>query len=556
MLDPLLARIDEVLAERMALLGGDNDDEAQRLEGSLIDFVEAAWPTVDGSAYQSNWSIDAICHHLQAVTEGHISRLLINVPPRSGKTLLASVCFPAWTWARRARSFRSGSGVKFLCGSYGHTLAMMNSNLTRRLILSPFYQGLWASRFALSGDQNSKTQFDTNTGGSRIATSVGGALLGVGYSICIVDDPHNTGEIESEAERQTTLAWWSEISTTRMNDPKESAQIVVMQRLHEEDVSGQILSSESDDFVHLCIPMRYDPGRHCVTVPVGASDIPWEDPRTEDGELMWSERWGEAQVDALEAGLGPYLSSGRLQQSPQPKGGGIFKRDWWQLWQDPNNYFPQCEFVLASVDCAFTQKEENDPSAMTVWGVFLDKENKRRVILMDAWRKHLEFSADRRLLERRPNEIDGAWRQRTQHAWGLMEWVEYTCRRFKVHRLLIEAKGPGQSAAQELSHRFGISDFVVDAAPVKGDKVARALAVQANFANGMVYAPDRVWSEMVIMEMEVFPKGRYDDLTDSTTQAIRYLRANGLLRTDQEEHVWAMDGVRHKPRRLKPLYPV
>jgi predicted phage terminase large subunit-like protein len=120
--------------------------------------------------------------------------------------------------------------------------------------------------------------------------------------------------------------------------------------------------------------------------------------------------------------------------------------------------------------------------------------------------------------------------------------------------LLIEAKGPGQSAAQELSHRFGISDLVVDAAPVKRDKVARALAVQANFANGMIYAPDRQWAELVITEMEVFPKGRYDDLTDSTTQAIKYIRDNGLLRTDQEEHVWAMDGVRHKPR-PKPLYP-
>jgi predicted phage terminase large subunit-like protein len=115
-----------------------------------------------------------------------------------------------------------------------------------------------------------------------------------------------------------------------------------------------------------------------------------------------------------------------------------------------------------------------------------------------------------------------------------MEWVEYTCRRFKAHRLLIEAKGPGQSAAQELSNRFGILDFVVDPTPVKGDKLSRALAVQANFANGVVYAPNRDWAELVIGEMEVFPKGRYDDLTDSTTQAIKYIRDNGLLQTDEE----------------------
>jgi hypothetical protein len=406
MLDPLLARINDVLAERLALLGGVDDEEAERLEGSLIDFVEAAWPTVDGSVYQSNWSIDALCEHLQAVTEGQISRLLVNFPPRCGKTLVTSVCWPAWTWARRERSYRSGPGVKFLCGSYGHTLAMTNSNLTRRLILSPWYQGLWGNRFALSGDQNSKTQFDNTAGGTRLASSVGGTLLGVGGDVIVIDDPHNVADVESEAERARALNWWSEISTTRLNDPKQAAIVVIKQRLHEEDVSGQILSSESDDWVHVSIPTRYDPGRHCVTVPVGVDQIVWEDPRTEDGELMWPERFGEAQVDAIEAGLGPYLSSGRLQQSPQPKGGGIFKRDWWQLWQDPNSMFPPCEFILGSVDCAFTQKEENDPSAMTIWGVFIDKEGKRRAILMDAWRKQLEFSADRREIERRRNESE------------------------------------------------------------------------------------------------------------------------------------------------------
>jgi predicted phage terminase large subunit-like protein len=553
MFDPLLASIDEVLAERM--LGSGNDEEAERLESSLIDFVEAAWPAVDGSVYQSNWAIDALCDHLQAVTEGQISRLLVNFPPRCGKTLVTSVCWPAWTWARRERNYRSGAGVRFLCGSYGHTLAMTNSNLTRRLILSPWYQGLWANRFALRIDQNAKSQFDNTRGGSRLATSVGGTLLGIGGDVLVVDDPHNVAQAESEAERETVSNWWSELSTTRLNDPKQAAIVVIMQRLHEEDVSGKILSSESDDWVHLCIPMRYDPGRHCITVPVGVDQITWEDPRTEDGELMWPERFGQAQVDANEAGLGPYLSSGRLQQSPQPKGGGIFKRDWWQLWEDPHDKFPLCEFIIASVDCAFTQKEENDPSAMTVWGVFMDKENRRRVILMDAWRKHLEFSADRREIDYRPNESTAVHRQRTQHAWGLIEWVEFTCRRFKVNRLLIEAKGPGQSAAQELANRFGILDFVVDPTPVKGDKLSRALAVQANFSNGMIYAPNRDWADLVINEMSMFPKGKRDDLTDSTTQAIKYIRDNGLLQTDEETRHEELRGAMHRPPRLRPLYP-
>jgi phage terminase large subunit-like protein len=124
-------------------------------------------------------------------------------------------------------------------------------------------------------------------------------------------------------------------------------------------------------------------------------------------------------------------------------------------------------------------------------------------------------------------------------------------RLFCGYRLLIEAKGPGQSAAQE----FGISHFVVDPTPVKGDKLSRALAVQANFANGMIYAPDRDWAELVIKEMSMFPKDKYDDLTDSTTQAIRYLRDNGLLSTDEERSYEELRSVVHKPR-LKALYPV
>jgi hypothetical protein len=566
MLDPLLARIDEVLAERMAPLGGAHDEEAERLEGSLIDFVEAAWPTVDGSPYQSNWAVDALCDHLQAVTEGQISRLLVNFPPRCGKTLVTSVCWPAWTWARREQSYRSGGGVRFLCGSYGHVLSMTNSNLTRRLILSPWYQSLWGTRFALSSDQNSKSQFDNTAGGSRIATSVGGTLLGVGGDIIVVDDPHNVADVESEAERQTALNWWAELSTTRLNDPKQAAIVVIMQRLHLEDVSGKILENENDnDWVHLCIPMRHDPDRHCVTVPVGVDQIEWEDPRTEDGELMWPERFGQAQVDAIEAGLGPYASSGRLQQSPTPKGANIFRREWWGLWDPPGNKFPHLEYIVGSLDGAFTSRQENDPSAMTVWGVFVDKDGHRRIILLDAWRRHLQFSADRNLIAERPNESHGVWKQRTQHLWGLIEHVRESCTylhgtklgvgyNVPMSRLLIEAAGPGLPAAQELANRYPDLKGIISPVTPRGDKLARALAVQPSFSQGLIFAPNKSWAEDLIVEAESFPKSKHDDLVDSMSQALQYLRDVGLAQTDEEERYVALEGVMHKPR-LKPLYP-
>jgi hypothetical protein len=325
--------------------------ERLRLEGSLIKFVEEAWPFIDAAPYQPNWAIDALCEHLQAVTEGRISRLLINFPPRCGKTIITSVCWIAWTWARRERTFRSGPQVRFLTGSYSHTLALGNANLTRRLIQSPFYQRLWGSRFTFRDDQNTKVQVDNSEGGSRLATSVGGTLLGIGGDVLVVDDPHNVAQAESEAERETVANWWSELSTTRLNDPKQSAIVVIMQRLHEADVSGTILSGD-EDWCHLMIPMEYDWRRHCST------SLGWNDPRGLDadgiplvenglprdaeaaaelddrtGELMWPERFGAKEVEAIKTGLGPYMASGRLQQSPQPKGGGIFKSEWWQVWE-------------------------------------------------------------------------------------------------------------------------------------------------------------------------------------------------------------------------------
>jgi len=225
-------------------------EERAELEDSLLSFVEGAWPSLDPSPFQPCWAIDAVCDHLQAVTEGQIRKLLINVMPRSGKTNVSSVCFPAWTWARSEQSYLSGPQVRFLCGSYNDDLSLQNSTKHRRLLLSPWYQKRWGKRFKITLDQNTKSRFDTSEGGSRISTSACGSLLGIGGDIILIDDPHNL-QVESQAERLQALNWWKEISTTRLNDPKNSSLVVVMQRLHEEDVSGAILSSEwSADWTH------------------------------------------------------------------------------------------------------------------------------------------------------------------------------------------------------------------------------------------------------------------------------------------------------------------
>jgi predicted phage terminase large subunit-like protein len=503
-----------------------------------------------------------------------------------------------------------------MCGSYNDDLSLQNSTKHRQLLLSPWYQKYWGKRFKLTPEQNAKSHFNTSAGGSRISTSARGSLLGVGGDMVIIDDPHNMLSVESDAERLTARTWWREISTTRLNDPKQSAIVVIMQRLHEEDVSGVILSSEwGSEWTHLCVPQQYEWRRHCVT------SLGWQDPRGLDdngqslvavaqsgerlprdheatlelerreGALMWPERFGPKEIELIKGELGPFMASGRLQQSPTPAKGGIFDRQWWQLYESPDSKFPAFDHVIASLDSAFTAKEQNDPSALTIWGIYTVHEQLApalgvtanpagavratdrqhvveseawghvwrcgsqksvRVMLVHAWRKHLPFSGPR--IERGQHETVAMYKARTSGSWGLMEWVQDTCARFKVEKLLIEAKASGISAAQELRNRYGSQPMAVQLCPVKGDKVARALAVQPMFSQGMIFAPNRDWAEVVINEMQIFPAGRYDDLTDSSTQALKYLRDVGLAQSDKEAHEEEIGTVMHRPRPPR-LYP-
>jgi predicted phage terminase large subunit-like protein len=521
--------------------------------------------------------MDAVCEHLEAVTNGQIRKLLINLSPRCGKTLVTSVCFPAWVWAQRDVSYLRGPQVRFLCGSYNDDLSLQSATRHRRLLLSPWYQRYWGRRFRLTPDQAAKSRFDCTAGGSRISTSARGLLLGIGGDCIIVDDPHNLHGAESEAERLQALNWWRELSSTRLNDPKRSALVVLMQRVHECDVSGHILSSDgSEEWCHLMVPAEYEWRRHCVTV------LGWRDPRgldenseplvtvlpsgervprdaeaaneldRRDGTLMWPERFGPGEIARIKAELGPYLASGRLQQSPMPAKGGIFQRDWWQLYESPDNKFPAFDHLVASLDSAFTEKEQNDPSGLTVWGVY-SVEGKRRIMLVHAWRKHLPFSGPR--IDKGTMETLASYKRRTSSTWGLIEWVADTCTRFNVDRLLIEAKASGISAAQELRNRYAGRSWAIDLRQVKGDKLSRALAVQPIFTQGMIYAPARDWSELVITEMSMFPVGRYKDLTDSASMALKYLRDVGLADTEVEEQADKTERAMRRLERPKPLYP-
>lgn len=536
-------------------------------EESLYKFLKAGWRNIDPSPWKDGWPIEAVAEHLQAVVDGQIRRLIINIPPRMGKSSLCSVALPAWCWAQPRTTPTSGPGVRFLHASYSYPLSIRDSTNCRRLIQSNWYQKHWGRRFNLSRDQNAKVRFSNDKGGERLVTSVGPGGTGEGGQIIVVDDPNAAGEVTSDATIETTIEWWDGTMSTRHNDAATGAYIVVQQRLGEDDLTGHILSKDIGEWTSLILPMHYDPDRNRPTA------IGWTDPRTVAGDLLWPERFGPDDVRSLERSLGKFKSAGQLEQSPQPAGGGIIKRDSWQLWPDTpcrtcpspdrgacvgcgdvRTEYPPMDFIMASLDTAFTEKTINDASALTIWGVFTMDPMATATRIIDRDGRPVYY--DRTYAEQAPKVmLMHAWNARLEFR-ALVEKVADTCKKLKVDMILIEAKAAGHSVAQELRRIYSAENFSVRLYDPKGaDKTGRLFSVAHLFEDGMIYAPERPWSNMVIDQVASFPQGKHDDLVDTVSQAIRHMRDMGLLVRTQEriEEIEASKVYSGKPP--GPLYP-
>jgi predicted phage terminase large subunit-like protein len=525
------------------------DLDRAEFEDSLYAFLMNGWKYIDPAPFAHGWPIEAVAEHLQAVVDGDIKRLIINIPPRCAKSSLTSVAFPAFTWAQRRKSDTSGPGVQFLHASYSQILTLRDSTKCRRLIESPWYQGLWGDRFSLMADQNTKSRFDNDKGGSRLSTSVGSSLTGEGGNIIVVDDPNAAQEAHSEATIATTIEWWDGALSTRLNNAKTGAFVVIQQRLGEEDLTGHILSKEVGEWTHLCLPMRFEPERSFMT------SIGWEDPRKEAGELLWPERFGEREVANLERQMGPWTAAGQLQQRPEPKGGGVIKREWWQLWE--REKFPPLDYVMASLDTAYTTKTENDYSAMTVWGVFSGGNQgaiANRVIGRDS---ETISMIKRTYTEEHPKVMMMfAWQERLE-LHELVLKVSQTMKDYKVDKILIENKAAGISTAQEIRRLYGHEDFAVQLVdPKSQDKLSRLYSVQHLFAEGLIFAPDRTWADQVITQVSTFPKGKHDDLVDTVSMALRHLREIGLLVRGDEFTADLEGKMHHTGSAPPPLYGI
>jgi len=463
---------------------------------SLREFIKSSWATIEPARdFYDNWHIDAISEHLEAVAHGDIKRLIINVPPRHMKSISVAVALPAWVWTIMPQK-------RFLFASYALSLSVRDSVKCRRLIDSQWYKTHFGQTFELTSDQNQKQRFENDKTGYRIATSVDGALTGEGGDIIVIDDPHNVREAESSAVRESVLDWWDQAMQTRLNDPKTGAFVIIMQRVHENDLTGHILKDEYNDWDHLCLPARYEIGHPSPT----RSSLGFTDPRTKEGDLLWPERVDEKTLSNLERSLGTYASAGQLQQRPMPKGGGILKAEWWVPWEKPD--LPDIEYVLQSWDTAFSTNEKTSYSARTTWGVFR-MNGQINAIVLDMWYDRVTYPELRNIAQESYED-------------------------YEPDAVLIEKKASGQSLLQDL-RMAGIP--VIPYSPDR-DKEARAHAASALLEDGRIYFPsDKKWSKDLIDICAAFPAGDNDDIVDTCTQAWLRLRKGWFVThsTDYEE---------------------
>lgn len=462
---------------------------------SFWDFVRLSWPVIEpATPFGSNWHLEAIAEHLSAVSRGEIRRLLINMPPRHGKSSLVSVLWPCWDWI-------SSPSRRWLCASYAHALALRDAVKSRRLILSPWYQARWP-HIRLLADQNTKGRYDSVDAGYRIATSVDASVTGEGGDIVLVDDAHNAMDAGSEAVRQATLDWWDQAMSTRLNDPRTGAYVIVMQRLHDQDLAGHLLAQGGWD--HLCLPTEYEPTRR---VYVGgrleerpssecATSIGWTDPRSEPGALLWPARFGAEQVAQAKLVLGDYGFSAQHQQRPTPATGGIFKRSWFARYDAASP--PVFERLIHSWDTAVSEREGAAYSVNSVWGEALDG-----YYLLRVWRERAAYP-----------DLEAA--------------IEGQGKADRPSAILVEDKSSGASVVQSLRRRARLPIIAIK--PGRDDKLVRARRVSPLVQAGRVRIPESAeWLADWLDEITAFPNSAYADQVDSMSQALDFLSGGASL---------------------------
>lgn len=446
---------------------------------TLAGFMREAWPILEPLTTLSwNWHLDAICEHLEAVSRGEINRLLVNVPPGSSKSLIVSVMWHAWEWGPLGRP-----ETRWLSSSFNDGPIQRDMGKVRTLMQSEWYQRLWPHVRLVK--QAEFTQSNTRMGERRGVAF--GSITSQRGDRFVIDDPHSTTGAESDDVRDKNVRQFREGGFNRLNDQERSAIVVIMQRLHESDLSGAII--KLGGYVHLMIPMELEIERRCST------KIGWVDPRTVDGELMDLQRFPQHVIDQMKVDTTQYAWAGQYQQRPAPREGGLFKRAWF------NDTIPALPAGVRGVrgwDLAGSKKDKSPYSAgvaMWVWG--------KTFLISNVVR-----------LRGSPGEVKGTVLA-TARSDGLAVGISLP-------------QDPGQAAlSQKLDYVQTLSGFNARFSPESGDKEFRARPVSAQAEVGnlkLVRTGDPArdaWIEPFLDEICSFPAGTYADQVDAMSRAFQ-----------------------------------
>jgi predicted phage terminase large subunit-like protein len=441
-------------------------------ETSLRHFIQRSFYLVNpGGRYIHNWHVEAVAEALQGVGDGTIRRLIINIPPRYLKSFCASVSFPAWILGKNPTR-------RIIVASYSEKLALRHSLDCRLIIQSDWFRNIFQN-CRLSADQNEKYRFSTTKNGYRFATSVGGTLTGYGGDILIVDDPHNPQQAMNNKYRQKVLDWYGNTFSSRLDNRKTGAIVIVMQRLHSDDLTGYLLDRDASGWTHLSLPMQFGEDR---IVKVGKFTR-----EVKGGEFLFPERESEEEMEKIKMDMGSYFFSAQYQQKPMVSDRGMVRGDW--LREFSENY--RFENIYLSFDTAIKNALANDPTVCTIWGEF-----ENNYYLLDVFREWLEYPELRR------------------ESIGLIK-------KWKPSYVLVEDKSSGQALVQDLRREPGCNPIALK---VRADKITRFASVTPLFESGRIFLRknDR-WLFDYKYELLNFPAGAHDDQVDSTSQFLDWI---------------------------------
>ncbi len=447
------------------------------LRADFYSFIERSFRELNPETeFLHNWHLELIAGELEKCRRGETKRLIVTVPPRSLKSHCASIAFPAFVLGHNP-------AAKIIAVSYGEVLVEDNARKCRTLMTSPLYQRLFTTR--LISPRPAVSDFGTTQHGFRFSVSVGGPLTGRGGDFIIIDDPLKPDEALSDALRNRLNDWYDHTLLTRLDNKETGCIIVIMQRLHEDDLVGHLL--ERPGWKLLRFPaLAEEDETHTIMTPVGDYQF-----LRRAGEALHPEQQSLAFLESMRSTMGEYYFAGQYQQAPAPLGGGMVKIEWFKTYS-PAERPPRFQMIIQSWDTANKPGELSDFSVCTTWGV-----NGKQIYLLHVLRKRMDYPELKRTIRELADQ-------------------------FKPRVILIEDKASGTPLIQELTHE-GV--WAVKAYKTTMDKVMRMHSVCSTIENGFVYIPEKAeWLPGYLHELTTFPRSKYDDQADSTSQALDWLK--------------------------------